>query len=100
MPNGARIITFRAITQGFRVGIESLILTILNLYSFVLFGRAIMSWFDPTFSSSIGRILYDVTEPVIAPIRQVVPPIAGLDLSIMVAIFLMIILQRLIASAL
>jgi YggT family protein len=82
------------------VGIESLILTILNLYSFVLFGRAIMSWFDPTFSSSIGRILYDVTEPVIAPIRQVVPPIAGLDLSIMVAIFLMIILQRLIASAL
>lgn len=82
------------------MGIESLILTILNLYSFVLFGRAIMSWFDPTFSSSIGRILYDITEPVIAPIRQVVPPIAGLDLSIMVAIFLMIILQRLIASAL
>lgn len=80
--------------------IQSLLLTILNIYSFVLFGRAIMSWFDPTFSSSIGRIIYDVTEPVIAPIRQVIPPIAGLDLSIMVAIFLVIILQRLIASAL
>lgn len=82
------------------MGIESLLLTILNIYSFVLFGRAIMSWFDPTFSSSIGRIVYDVTEPVIAPIRQVIPPIAGLDLSIMVTIFLVIILQRLIASAL
>ncbi len=82
------------------MGIESLLLTILNIYSFVLFGRAIMSWFDPTFSSSIGRILYDVTEPVIAPVRQVIPPIAGLDLSIMVTIFLVIILQRLIASAL
>lgn len=82
------------------MGIESLLLTILNLYSFVLFGRAIMSWFDPTFSSAIGRILYDITEPVIAPIRQVIPPIAGLDLSIMVTIFLVIILQRLIASAL
>lgn len=82
------------------MGIESLLLTILNIYSFVLFGRAIMSWFDPTFTSSIGRIVYDVTEPVIAPIRQVIPPIAGLDLSIMVAIFLVIILQRLIASAL
>jgi YggT family protein len=82
------------------VGIESLLLTILNIYSFVLFGRAIMSWFDPTFSSSIGRIIYDVTEPVIAPIRQVIPPIGGLDLSIMVTIFLVIILQRLIASAL
>lgn len=82
------------------MGIESLLLTILNIYSFVLFGRAIMSWFDPTFTSSIGRIVYDVTEPVIAPIRQVIPPIAGLDLSIMIAIFLVIILQRLIASAL
>lgn len=82
------------------MGIEQLLLTILNIYSFVLFGRAIMSWFDPTFSSSIGRVIYDVTEPVIAPIRQVIPPIAGLDLSIMVTIFLVIILQRLIASAL
>lgn len=80
--------------------IQSLLLTILNIYSFVLFGRAIMSWFDPTFSSSIGRIIYDVTEPVIAPIRQVIPPIAGLDLSIMVAIFLVIILERMIAAAL
>ena len=91
---------FRAYTRGFRVGIEALLLTILNIYSFVLFGRAIMSWFDPTFSSSIGRIIYDVTEPVIAPVRQVIPPIGGLDLSIMVTIFLVIILQRLIANAL
>lgn len=82
------------------MGIDGLLISLLNIYSFILFGRAIMSWFDPTFSSQIGRILYDVTEPVIAPIRQVVPPIAGLDLSIMVTIFLVVILQRLVASAL
>jgi len=82
------------------VGIGDLLLTLLTLYSFVLFGRAIMSWFDPTFSSQIGRVVYDVTEPLIAPIRQVIPPIAGLDLSIMVAIFLVYILRMLIASAL
>jgi YggT family protein len=86
--------------QGLRVGIDGLLLTLLNIYSFVLFGRAIMSWFDPTFSSQIGRLIYDVTEPVVAPIRQVIPSIAGLDLSIMVAIFLVVILQRLVASAL
>jgi YggT family protein len=82
------------------VGIGDLLLTLLTLYSFVLFGRAIMSWFDPTFSSQIGRVVYDITEPLISPIRQVVPPIAGLDLSIMVAIFLVYILRMLIASAL
>jgi YggT family protein len=81
------------------VGIEALLLSLLNIYSFLLFGRAIMSWFDPSFSSQIGRLLFSVTEPVIAPIRQVVPPIGGLDLSIMVTIFLVIILQRLVASA-
>jgi YggT family protein len=82
------------------VGIDALLITLLNIYSFLLFGRAIMSWFDPTFSSQIGRILFDITEPVIAPIRQVIPPLGGLDLSIMVAIFLVVILQRLVASAL
>ena len=81
------------------MGIEALLLSLLNIYSFLLFGRAIMSWFDPSFSSSIGKVLFSVTEPVIAPIRQVIPPIGGLDLSIMVTIFLVIILQRLVASA-
>jgi YggT family protein len=82
------------------VGIDGLLINLLTIYSFILFGRAIMSWFDPTFSSQIGRIVYDITEPVIAPIRQVVPPIAGLDLSIMVAIFLVAILRQLVAQAL
>lgn len=86
--------------QGQLVGIAGLLINLLTLYSFILFGRAIMSWFDPSFSSSFGRILYDITEPVIAPIRQVIPPIAGLDLSILVTIFLVSILRQLIASAL
>lgn len=82
------------------MGITELLLNILNIYAFVLFGRALMSWFDPGFRSTIGRILYDVTEPVVGPVRQVIPPMGGLDLSIMVTIFLILILQRLLMSAL
>jgi YggT family protein len=82
------------------VGITELLLNILNIYAFVLFGRALMSWFDPGFRSTIGRILYQVTEPVVGPVRQVIPPMGGLDLSIMVTIFLILILQRLLMSAL
>lgn len=85
---------------GRSLGITELLLNILSIYSFVLFGRAIMSWFDPGFRSTIGRILYDITEPVVAPVRQVVPSLGGLDLSIMVTLFLILILQRLLASAL
>lgn len=80
--------------------IASLLISILNIFSFILFARALMSWFDPGMRSTIGRALYDITEPVVAPVRRVLPSMGGIDLSIMVTIFLVIILQRLIASAL
>ena len=58
-----------------------------------------MSWFDPRFSSPIGQFVYKLTEPVVEPVRRVIRPMGGLDLSIMVTIFLCIILQRLIQSS-
>ncbi len=80
------------------MNLPELLVSLLNIYSLVLLARALMSWFDPTFSSSFGRIVFQLTEPVVAPVRQVMPPMGGLDLSIMVTIFLCIILQRLILS--
>lgn len=82
------------------MGLGPLISNLLYLYTFVLFGRALMSWFDPSFSSSIGQIIYKLTEPVVEPVRRIIRPMGGLDLSIMVTIFLIIILQRLIGSTL
>lgn len=80
--------------------LASILLAILNILSFLLIGRALFSWFDPRFTSSIGKMLFQITEPIIAPIRQVVPPMGMLDLSIMVTLFLLIILRQLVASAL
>lgn len=80
--------------------LASLLLTILNIFTFILIGRALLSWFDPTFHTPIGKILYDLTEPVIAPIRRIVPPMGMFDMSIIVAFILLIVLRELIASAL
>ncbi|HVL23757.1 MAG TPA: YggT family protein [Thermomicrobiales bacterium] len=80
--------------------LAGLIIAILNILTLLLFARAICSWIDPGFRSTIGRLLFDITEPLIAPIRQVVPPVGMLDLSIMVALFLLVILRQLVASAL
>lgn len=85
-------------TRKCQMDLPSLLISLLNIYSLVLLVRALMSWFDPTFSSSIGRIVYQLTEPVVGPVRQVIRPMGGIDLSIMVTIFLCIILQRLIIS--
>lgn len=79
--------------------LAGILLSLLNIYALVLFVRALMSWFDPMFASPVGRFIYQITEPVVEPVRRVIRPIGGVDLSIMVTIFLVIILQRLIMQA-
>jgi YggT family protein len=79
--------------------LAELLFLVINILSFILIARALCSWFDPTFRSSIGRVLFDITEPLLAPIRQVVPPVGMLDLSILVAFFILFILRSLLASA-
>ena len=80
--------------------LAGLIIAILNILTLLLFARAITSWIDPAFRSTIGRLLFDITEPIVAPVRQVVPPVGMLDLSIMVTLFLLVILRQLVAAAL
>ena len=58
--------------------ILSILLWVLQILTYALIGRALLSWFDPGMQWSISRILADVTEPVIAPIRRVVPPFGTL----------------------
>ena len=78
----------------------SFLLTILNILTFLLIARALFSWFDPGLSSTVGKFLRDVTEPIVAPVRQVIPPMGMLDLSIMVTMLLLIVLHQLIAATL
>ena len=78
----------------------SLINFLFTILTFLIIGRALMSWFDPGLRSPIGRVLLDITEPIIAPIRRVVPPLGMFDISPIVAILLIQFLRRLIISAL
>lgn len=78
-----------------------ILIQLLQLLTWVLVGRALLSWFDPSGKWAISRILADVTEPLIEPIRRVVPPIGGMiDISFIIAIVLINVLQRLLAQAL
>lgn len=65
-----------------------LVLTILNLLIFV---RALLSWFMPVGRDPMSRLLVDVTEPVLAPVREIIGrimPMQGMDLSPMIALLL------------
>lgn len=66
-----------------------LVLSLLNLFSLAIFARAILSFFPLSPSSpmaSVSQFLYRITEPVLAPVRRVLPPMGGLDLSPLVVI--------------
>ena len=81
--------------------IQQLLCDLLTAYLIVIFARIILSWFPLALDSPITTVfgfLYSITEPVLGPIRRVVPPLGmggmGLDLSPIIVIFGIEILQR------
>ncbi len=71
-----------------------------NILIFAIVGRALLSWFSVGPSNPIGRVLYEITEPILGPMRRVIPMIGMLDISPIVAILLLSFMQNLILQAL
>lgn len=68
---------------------SNLIVSLLNLATLVFLARAILSWFPIGYDSPVRPVadfLHRITEPVLAPIRRVLPPLGGFDLSVLVVI--------------
>ena len=68
--------------------------------TFAIFGRVIMSWVSPAGNDPISPLLYQITEPILRPIRQFVPRMGMFDLTPMIAIFILFAINRLIHSML
>ena len=60
-----------------------------NILSLAIIVRALLSWFNLPPGNRLIILLYDVTEPILAPLRRVVPRIAMIDITPLVAILLM-----------
>lgn len=72
----------------------------LTLLFWAILIRAILSWVNPHPSHPVVRFLDRVTEPILRPLRRIIPPIGGLDLSPLVALFLIEIVKNLLVQAL
>jgi YggT family protein len=60
----------------------------------VVLGRVLMSWINPRFEGAIAKFLYDTTEPLLSPIRRVLPSTGMIDLAPMILIMALLILMR------
>lgn len=74
---------------------------LLNLFIFLLIAQAVLSWLivfqvvntrNPVVST-IGEFLYRVTEPVLRPVRQMLPNFGGIDISPLVVILIIYFVQ-------
>jgi YggT family protein len=74
-----------------------------TVYTLVIFAYIITSWLRLPYSPSLNRIqrfLYDVSEPYLRLFRRVLPQMGPLDLSPMVGIIVLIILDRVLGTIL
>ena len=68
---------------------------VLTFYMYIIIARALISWVNPDPYNPIVQFLFRVTEPVLSPLRRLVPVWKlGIDLSPMIAILIIIFLQR------
>lgn len=77
--------------------IQKLLLAILNVTTWLILVRVILSWVNPMPSNEILRGVIRVTEPVLAPLRRLIP-VRGLDFSPILAFLVLRLLMRLILS--
>jgi YggT family protein len=67
-----------------------------NIYMVLIFIRVILSWI-PSGANILRKFIFDATEPVLAPIRKVIPPLGGVvDLSPIIAYLLLFLIQEVI----
>ena len=61
--------------------IASLLILVLWLFVIVTLVRVAFSWVSPYPNNPVYRLAYQITEPVLAPVRHRLPPVSGMDLS-------------------
>ena len=74
--------------------LADLISLAVKIYSLVLLGRVILSWVQPDPSNPIAVFLVRVTEPVLAPVRNLLPAMGGMDFSPILVLFGLQILEE------
>ena len=78
----------------------AVLVNFLQLLAFVLWllliTRVVMSWTNPRGGGGLTAFVYQVTEPILAPIRRVLPPTAGVDWSPLVAMLILGVILRLV----
>ena len=76
--------------------VAELVALLLNVYMVAIIVQVIISWVNPGSYNPVTGLLYSLTEPVMRPIRKLLPPVSGIDLSPLFALIGLQVLKMLI----
>lgn len=65
----------------------------------LLIARVVLSWTNPMGGGGLTAFIYQATEPILAPIRRILPPTSGIDWSPLVAMLLLGVIVRVLVRA-
>lgn len=78
----------------FIIALTRIIEIVLTLYMWIIIFRAVISWVNPDPYNKIVILLYRATEPVLRPVRRILPlRNVGIDISPLIVILVIIFLQ-------
>jgi YggT family protein len=72
----------------------------LSVYTLLIFIRIIFSWFAVSYANPLMRFLIRTTEPLLSPLRRIIPPLGMFDISPIVAFFVVWLFQAAVAGTL
>jgi len=78
------------------LAVAELALLLINIFIFSILIQVILSWINPGTYTPVGALLHSLTNPVLAPIQRIIPPVAGFDLSPLFALIGLQVLKMLI----
>jgi YggT family protein len=82
------------------IGLYRLINYLFGLLDLAILIRVLLSWLRPDPWNPLVRLVYQITDPILAPLRRIIPPIAGLDITPMVALILIDFARRIVFTLL
>jgi YggT family protein len=65
-----------------------------ELYAVILFARVLLSWVQIDPNNQLVKIIYQLTEPLLAPIRRLLPQGGGMDFSPIVAFIVLLVAEQ------
>jgi YggT family protein len=77
-----------------------LIFGLLSLYTLTIFIRIIFSWLGFSYSNRLMRFVFNVTEPLLGPLRRTVPAVGMFDISPIIAFLILWVCKAAVAGTL